>query len=73
MLMYERIGIKIVPAVFGKPEYYPDAPIIKRPPEKGRDEVLCERDGHTVFMTVWFSGNGYDCIAWDDWKEEKPL
>lgn len=67
---YERIKVKIEPAVFGPIEYYPDTPVVNwgKKPERGHDEVVCEGSGMSVFMTLWFTEQGYHAIVWDKEK-----
>lgn len=67
----ERIKVKIDPAVFGKIECYLGTPIadLNKKPERGYDEVICEGNGISVFMTLWFTESGYHSIIWD--KEKK--
>jgi hypothetical protein len=64
IVTYERVAIKIVPAVFEELTKHPLTGLVQKP-SKGRDEVLCGRGDITVFMTIWFSENGHDAIMWD--------
>ncbi len=61
---YERVQIKIDPAVFEKVRYAPLTNLAIKP-EIGRDEVICEGSGVKVFMTLWFTEQGYHAIVWD--------
>jgi hypothetical protein len=63
-ITYERITIKIDPALFEELTYEPLTQLIQRT-ERRKHEVVCERGGKQVFMTIWFSSNDEHAIIWD--------
>lgn len=69
----ERLKVKIEPAVFGKIEYYPGTPVanLDKKPARGYDELICEGNGVTVFMTLWFTEQGYHAIIWDNMDKQQ--
>jgi hypothetical protein len=64
MLSYERITIKIDPAVFEPLTRSPLTGLVQQS-ERGKHEVLCECDGKQVYMTIWFNEQGEHAIIWD--------
>ncbi len=65
MVTYERIQIKIDPAVFEQIRYTRLTRLVIKP-EKGHDEVICEGSGVKVFITLWFTEQGYHAVVWDE-------
>lgn len=68
--LYEYITVKVDPAIFGKLEYYPRTPVVNmnKKPVRGYNEVICDGNNITVFMTLWFTEQGYHAIVWDKEK-----
>lgn len=63
-ILFERVGIEVVPAIFEQVSCDPRTGRFQRP-TRGRNEVLCERDDIRVFMTIWWTEQGEHAIIWD--------
>ena len=69
---FERVQIKIDAAIFEQVRYTPLTHMLIKP-EKGHDEVICEGNGVTVFMTLWFTEKGYHVIMWNEHEKVPHL
>lgn len=60
----ERVHVKIDPAIIDGIMF----DLNDLTTDEGYNEVVCEGNGVTVFITLWFTEQGYHAIIWD--KEE---